>query len=653
MKNKICLFAGTTEGRTLAEALCESCELTVCVATEYGEVMLDGIPGIHVRTGRMDEGLMEIFFTENDFDRVIDATHPFAEEVTKNIKLAAERASVPLMRILREAGSPESGALYFDSVSDAAKYLAGVPGKVLITTGAKELSEYKGLDPQRLFARVLPLPSSLEACAAAGIPPAHIIAAQGPFSEELNAAQIKQCGAEYIVTKASGKSGGFDEKILAAKRTGAVPVIIGRPPQNEGYTCDEALTELKKELGIGKTRVFIIGAGPGSEKGMTFEAVEALDTCDAVLGARSVAAPFAPGRTAIFEFLPAAVRDALSSHPSIRRAAVMMRGDSGFFSGAKKLISALSDFDVTVIPGVSSVSLFAARLGVPYDGARLMSMHGRDGGFALAASKSRALFALAGGENTADALCRRLCEYGLPDLPVAVGERLSYPDEKITRGTAKELSTLSFDSLCLLYVENKDARPCVRHGIPDDDFTRGDVPMTKSEVRSISLSKLALSQDSVVYDVGAGTGSVSIECALAAFEGRVYAIEKEEDAAALTSENARKFHADNISVICGRAPEALSSLPAPTHAFIGGSSGELRDIIELLLRKNPDVRIVINAVTLETQAEAEACVKAFSFDYSETVSVNIARARKLGRYHMMTAQNPVSVITLQGGRIVD
>ena len=139
--------------------------------------------------------------------------------------------------------------------------------------------------------------------------------------------------------------------------------------------------------------------------------------------------------------------------------------------------------------------------------------------------------------------------------------------------------------------------------------------MTKEEVRSVSLSKLRLRRDSVVYDVGAGTGSISIECALAADQGRVYAIEWKEDAWKLVAENRKKFGAANLEIVPGRAPEVLKELPAPTHAFIGGSSGSLKAILRTLLRKNPQVRVVVNCITLETVQEvltAESLSEAFS-----------------------------------------
>ena len=650
MSEKICIFAGTTEGRKLAETLKDSAELTVCVATEYGEVMLEGIEGITVRTGRLDEQEMEQLFREGGFSRIIDATHPYADIVTQNIASAAEKAGVPVIRILRGGEKHIESAVYVSSAEEAAQYLSGHDGNILLTTGAKELACYSGLDMSRVWARVLPSASSLDACLQAGVPTAHIIAAQGPFSREMNTAQLRMIGADYMVTKASGRNGGFDEKIEAAEETGAVPVIIGQPPQVRGMTLDEAVTELGRELVLPRRKVYVVGIGPGSHDLLTAGARAALEECDAVIGAASVAEMTGTRKPVFREFLPAGIRRVLDENPSLRSCTVVMRGDTGFFSGAKKLAEQLSGYDVTVIPGISSVSLLAARLSASWDDAALISMHGRDQNIAVLAGRNKKMFVLCGGDNTPDAVCRRLSCYGFGELEAAVGEKLSYPEEKITRGKTSELAELQFDPLSVLYIENPDASQRVRTGIPDSEFTRSDVPMTKSEVRAVSISKLQLDSESVVWDVGSGSGSVSVECALAAYGGKVWAVEKEEDAAELTEKNAVLFGADNIEVVRGTAPEALKHLPAPTHVFIGGSGGGLEQIIAECLDKNPGVRIVVNTVTMETQTEVLECVRKFGFDIFEAVSVNISRSRKVGRYNMMNAQNPVFVFTMQKGR---
>lgn len=649
MKDKICIFAGTTEGRQLASLLKDAAALTVCVATEYGEIMLDGIDGLDVRTGRLDEQEMERFFTAEGFDLVIDATHPYAETVTENIASAAAASNTHVMRILRDTDKEVKGAVYVDTVAEAKDWLSEREGNILLTTGAKELGAFAGLDMQRVWARVLPFVSSIEACASAGIQSSHIIAAQGPFSYEMNLAQLRTTGAKYIVTKSSGKNGGFEEKINAAKAAGATPVIIGAPVQKQGFSMDEAVAALGEKYAVQKRRISIIGIGPGGAEYLTAAAKNALAGCDAVIGAASVTQALSMHKLVFNEYLPQKVCEVLEAHPSVRRPAIVMRGDTGFFSGAKKLKAALGEEDVTVIPGIASCVLFAAKLGVSWDDAAMVSVHGRENNIVRTVSVNAKTFVLTGGGNTPALIFGMLCEYGLGGLFCAVGERLSYDDEKVTRGTAEELKDLSCDPLSIIYIENNCPEKCTRIGIPDEEFVRGNVPITKAEVRAVSVARLSPEKDSVVWDVGAGTGSVTIECALRAGEGTVYAIEKKPEAAELVRQNAIKFRTDNVRVIEGSAPEALSDLPAPTHVFIGGTSGELKSIIALILNKNPDAAIVINAVTLETQSEALECAKVFRFDTFDAVCVSAVRALGVGRYHMTAAQNPVWIYYLRGG----
>jgi len=194
----------------------------------------------------------------------------------------------------------------------------------------------------------------------------------------------------------------------------------------------------------------------------------------------------------------------------------------------------------------------------------------------------------------------------------------------------------------------------VTPGLPDDAFLRSAegmpvVPMTKSEVRAVCLSKLRLTERSVCWDIGAGTGSVSVEMALQAKRGQVCAVERREDAAALLGQNRERFSLENLQVVCGSAPEACAGLPAPTHAFIGGSAGNMREIVALLLARNPRVRIVATAVSLESVAELTECLTAFPFTETEVVSLQAARDRRAGGYHLMSGQNPIYIFTMQGG----
>ena len=255
-----------------------------------------------------------------------------------------------------------------------------------------------------------------------------------------------------------------------------------------------------------------------------------------------------------------------------------------------------------------------------------------------------------GGEGGMAALCRRLMDAGLGSVRVSVGERLSYPEERITRGTAAELANGQFDALSAALIENQAPGAVVTHGLPDALFLRDEtpghvVPMTKSEVRSVCLSKLQLTKNAVCWDIGAGTGSVSIEMALQADTGTVYAVERNASALALLQKNRAAFNTENLEIVAGTAPEACAALPAPTHVFLGGTAGNLREILSAVLQKNPHARIVATAVSLESAAALTACMQ--DFKMVECVLLQAAGTRQAGRYHLLSGQNPIYIVTLQ------
>lgn len=185
----------------------------------------------------------------------------------------------------------------------------------------------------------------------------------------------------------------------------------------------------------------------------------------------------------------------------------------------------------------------------------------------------------------------------------------------------------------------------ILRGICDDEFIRGDVPMTKEEVRELSVYKMHLLEDSVVYDIGCGTGSVSIEMALLSEKMKVYSIEVNPEAVVLTKKNIEKFAAGNIEVVEGMAPESFSDLPAPTHCFIGGSKGNLKSILSALYEKNNSMRIVMNAVSLESVAEMNSALKEFPVCNEDVVQVSVSKVKKTGNYSMLQANNPVFIFS--------
>ena len=654
---KLCVFAGTTEGRELVEFLTtQPVEVTACVATEYGETLLQPADNLTISARRLTQEQMEELFAAEGFDCVIDATHPYAPAATENIAKACQNTATEYLRLLREGSAAPGDAVFVPDISSAVEFLNGTDGNILLTTGSKEISLYTKIwdFAARTYARVLPLDDSLRACQSAGLAPAHILAMQGPFSREMNVAMLRSVSARYLVTKEAGSTGGFDEKIAAAREAGAALVVIGRPPQREGAGFSETLELLCQRFGlVWRPQVSIVGIGPGSAAGMTEETRRAIRQADCLIGAkRMLEAVAAPGQPIYHAIAPAEIAEYIMSHRQNRKFTVVMSGDTGFFSGTKKLLPLLKDCQVEVLPGLSSLSCLCARLGTSYEDVVPVSVHGRDRDIVPDVLRIRRVFALVGGEDGMSALCRRLTQAGLGDVRVSIGERLGYADEKITVGTASELSEGSYQTLSVALIEHE--KPfVVTHGLPDELFQRGSaadgavVPMTKSEVRAVCLSKLRLTEDAVCWDVGAGTGSVAIEMALQARNGQVYAIERKADAVALMEENRQKFFAQNMTIVSGSAPEACRDLPAPTHVFIGGSGGSMREIITLALEKNPSVRIVATAISLESISELTSYLKENTFTEKEAVSLTVARGRKAGEYHLMTGQNPITIFTFQ------
>lgn len=650
---KAIVFAGTTEGYALCEFLAENrVSVYACAATEYGGSLLQENEFLHVSAGRLKTEDMEELFRKENPEIVLDATHPYAAEVTKNIRTACESADVLYQRILRPEGEKNSEAIYVESTEEAAAFLSGTEGNIFLTTGSKELAKFTGIPDykERLFARVLSIPSVIRSCAELGIEGKHLIGMQGPFSAEINEAMLRQFQCSYLVTKDTGLAGGFPEKMEACQRCGVTPVIIGRPLKEEGLSLQDARVFLSKMFGFTLSqKISLVGIGMGAEKTLTLEGKKALNEAELLIGAkRMTEAVQKPGQMVLHEYRSEKIVEYIREHPKYRTVAIALSGDVGFYSGAKKLINQL-DGNVEVICGISSVVYFMSKIGLSWDDAKIVSAHGRNCNLISLIRHNPKVFSILGTEDGVAVLASRLVYYGMGDVTLYVGENLSYENEKIFHDKAANLTEYRGDALSVVTACNEKATPMSAvHGISDGEFLRGKAPMTKEEVRTVSLSKLRLSEDSVCYDVGAGTGSVSVEMALRAWMGQVYAIEKKEDALALLKENKKKFAVDNLAIIPGVAPEAMTELPAPTHAFIGGSSGNMQDIINLLLEKNPKVRIVINCITLETVTEAMNAIRDFGLEDVDIVQLAAARSKSIGRYHMMMGENPIYIISCSG-----
>ena len=385
---------------------------------------------------------------------------------------------------------------------------------------------------------------------------------------------------------------------------------------------------------------YIIGAGMGTLDTLTGEARRALDEADAVFATARLAVLSAKAVVCPFGELAARAVDAGG-----RTVAVLVSGDVGFFSAAARLREQLIPHgEVRLICGLSSLQYFCAKVGVPYDDVCVRSLHGRAGSILGAVSYHKKVFVLTGGAQNAQTVCRTLADAGLGGLIAHLGENLGMEKERIAHGTAAELSEQPCGDLAVLLVEHPDA---VNAATPlrDSMFTRAKVPMTKEEVRWTACGRLAVQPGDVVWDVGAGTGAMTLELARRACDGMVYAVERDKDALALLDENRRKLGGYNVQIVAGHAPQALETLVAPDCVFVGGSGGKMRRILELAKTKNPAVRVVVTAIALETLEETRRALLDLGFAGVEVSQLAASRGKAVGPYTMMTALNPVFILS--------
>ena len=389
------------------------------------------------------------------------------------------------------------------------------------------------------------------------------------------------------------------------------------------------------------SRVFyIIGAGMGAPDTLTGEAHRELDEADAVFATARLAALSAKAVVCPFGELAAQAVQADGD-----TVAVLVSGDVGFFSAAARLREQLQPHgDVRLVCGLSSLQYFCAKVGVSYDDACVRSLHGRAGSILGAVSYHKKVFVLTGGAQNAQTVCKTLSDAGLDGLTVHLGENLGMETERIAHGTAAELAEQPCGDLAVLLVEHLDAVN-VAAPLRDSMFTRAKVPMTKEEVCWTACGRLAVQPGDTVWDVGAGTGAMTLELARRACDGMVYAVERDADALALLEENRRKLGAYNVQVIAGHAPEALEMIPEPDCVFVGGSGGKMRRILELAKAKNSAVRVVVTAIALETLEEARRALHDLGFENVEVSQLAASRGKAVGPYTMMTALNPVFILS--------
>lgn len=731
-KCKILVFGGTTEGRFLTEYLVRMhINHEASVATEYGRDILSGIDKDNLLVGRKDEDEIRKVIADGHFNLVIDATHPFATMASSQIKSACDEQGVPYLRLQRDTGNKtsheqdiegKSEIVYVDDLQDAIEELNRLSGNILLLTGSKNLYEISRSisDIKRLYARVLPNEESIKKCTEAGLFGRQIIAMQGPFSKDMNIATIREVDARAILTKESGRTGGFDEKIEAAYSCGIKAIVIRNPESMEqgvsGYNMEEILAIIARKAGIdlddtiGKTditnnpsdndRITLAGIGPGGADHYTMELVSALENADIVFGAEAILknldASFvnklkSKGVPIVKEYSGEVIYHLLNNnsndnkHTKYTNPVVLFSGDISLCSGAKNATEVFEQngYLVKRISGISSVTLFANKLFLSLENIRIVNAHGKKVDVRRYVETGKETIVLPSDAEDAKNICRSLEDL---NVNIIAGCNLGCDDENIinicsatdksidnsitnmsttdannilknknntkkstTNNSITDINTAinSITGKTLLYVYNENAdRIKHAYGIRDLDIIRGKTPMTKEEIRALSIRKLSLSDDAIVYDIGAGTGSISLEAALLSPDIKVFSIEKDDDAIVLLKQNKEKFHACNMEIIQGTAPDILDDLPVPTHVFVGGSSGNMKEILRYVFDINKDARVVINTVTAESFAEVMEALKDYPDIQPDIIQANVTRFKKAGRYHIADALNPVYIITL-------
>ena len=379
-------------------------------------------------------------------------------------------------------------------------------------------------------------------------------------------------------------------------------------------------------------KITLIGMGSGCPESLTVQGYAALREADLILGARRLLSALPAGCTEnrAAAYLPDEILELLHAS-GCENAALLYSGDTGFYSGASALVERLQaqGYQPVVLPGQDW---------------KLVSAHGRACDPVAECMEGKPTFFLTGGSESPATLCAQLAAEGFGKLAAAVGENLGTPEQKVYTGTVGQLAASHFESLSVLLVEAAQVPSRRTQGLPDEAFARGKVPMTKQEVRAAVLAKLGVQPGELLWDVGAGTGSVSVELALAAPRGRVYAVECDPEACALIRQNKEKFTVRNLTLVEGTAPAALENLPAPDAVFIGGTKGNMAAVVEAALARNPAARVCISAIALETLSAAVAALTAHGLQ-AEVCQISVSRAKAAGKLHLLMANNPIFLIT--------
>lgn len=389
--------------------------------------------------------------------------------------------------------------------------------------------------------------------------------------------------------------------------------------------------------------VYIVGIGPGSKEYILPQAIKVLESSDEIIGfGRAInSLDFIDSKKVkvnkisdVIEYLE------VNKHKNI---AVAASGDPLFY-GITNYLKSNYDGEINIVPGITSFQYLAAKLNKPWQNAFLGSLHGREQSFLKGVLENNLSIWLTDSKNSPQALAKILLENGLNPY-IYVGENLSYEDERIECGTAEDIRSKEFKGLSIMIVEREevDIKDKELHFIKDDELIRGNCPMTKEEIRILSIAKLNLREDSYVLDVGAGTGSISVQAAKFCPVGKVVAIEKDEDAIDTIKKNVTKFKLNKLELIEGEAMEVINSINYSFDSiFIGGSGGNIEDIIKEYGKKLlPGGKMILNFITINNLYKAMDALKKLGYKVSCT-QVSISKTK--GESYMLFGNNPIFII---------
>ena len=383
----------------------------------------------------------------------------------------------------------------------------------------------------------------------------------------------------------------------------------------------------------------VIGIGMDGDSTLTAEGLWEIEDADYLIGSERAVQRFADKKKTYVEWSAEKIERIIRSEQG--NGAYLVSGDVGFYSGAKQMQERLGKENVRFVAGISTPVYMCAKLGIPWERVKLISLHGNDAPVAVHCAVNEYVFAITSGGDAVKDIARRLIEYELPDLHIWVGEDLGYPTEQITEGSLQEIAEYErgFSHLCSVVIYNPVPGTAYSFGIPDDRFIRREgIPMTKAEIRAVVMSKLCISDDTPCLDIGSGSGSVSVELAKRACTVSVTAVDISEDAVRLTMENSRRFHCDNIKAVCMDAFEYIEKNSCPDHVFIGGS-GRPGKLAELIHEKNPKAMIVATAVTPQTISQL--CLPG-----TEITTVSVTRTKFVNGYHLPIPMSPVHIAVI-------